>query len=177
MCDKREWWRRWSHEFICDMTHPCVPWLIRTCHDSATCVTWLIYMCNRSTWWRQRSHWFVWDMTHACGSWLICTCHDSAIYVTWLIYTCNRRTWWRRWSRCRGVRVTRTRARRCLSSAHRCMLFVCVFYVYAYSIHSTCMMYTYWGSGRLCDMHEGQVLSFFCTQVYIICMSVLCVCV
>jgi len=85
---------------------------------------------------------FVW---YARGPGAVFLLHTGVCYL-YVCFMCMRIVYivhaWCIHSEGRGVCVICTRARCCLSSAHRCISFVWVFYVYVYSIYSTCMMYT-----------------------------------
>ena len=84
----------------CDMTHPCVTWLIHVWHDPSMCdmtlpcVTWLFHV------WRDFS---MCDMTLPCVTWIIHAWHiylrhdlcmpcmgvATFICVTWIIHMCD----------------------------------------------------------------------------------------
>ena len=62
--------------FMCAMTHSHV------CHDSFTCVPWLIHMCTMT-------HSYVCHDSFTCVPWLIHVCLDSVTCAPWFIDSCH----------------------------------------------------------------------------------------
>jgi len=78
--------------YMCDMTHPCVSWLVLMCHDSQdlhcmydmirSCVWWLIHMCDMTHSYVCHDS-FIW-LIHMCVVTHSYVCHDSFICASWL---------------------------------------------------------------------------------------------
>ena len=86
-------WHDWSSmtlSFVCHDSFTCVTWLIPLCNMTPLCETWLNYMCE--TWLNSmcditrfcvRHDSRLYDMTQSC------VWHDSAMCVTWLSHVCD----------------------------------------------------------------------------------------
>jgi len=75
----------------CDMTHPCVTWLIHMCgmthfyvwHDSFLCVTWRIHMCGHDM-----THSYVWYNSSMSVTWIFHLCIHVYVHMCTRIYVC-----------------------------------------------------------------------------------------